>query len=190
MCAVPQNVAHCQQRAMAARRKNNRNVRRRVKKNRMAMGKNTSRPYHCTFHCWCNNYAKANNIWQTFKNASSQNVHTDTLPCWPRNPPPKTNPFDQTETRPKLCFPATNVFDNMQQCNKLTINEVFQHNQPNMHTFVRIPAVVCANTNIYVYCVFFAGTYTHNCFVYCGVGQKVRGRKLAHRPPFSLSVSP
>lgn len=44
------------------------------------MGKNTSRPYHCTFHCWCNNYAKANNIWQTFKNASSQNVHTDTLP--------------------------------------------------------------------------------------------------------------
>lgn len=139
MCVLPQNLAHCHQRAMAARRKNNRNVGWKNSRAMVKKEKNTSRPYHCTFHCWCNNYAKANNIWQTFKNASSQNIHMD-VPHFASAASPleikKKTALRPTQTHPKLCFPATNVFDNMQHCNKLTNNESSQQTCMNMYIFI------------------------------------------------------
>jgi len=106
MCALPWNVAHCQQRAMAASRKNNRNIGWKNQHGDGEIKKNTSRPYHCTFQCWCNNYAKANNIWQTFKNARSQNIYTDS-PHFPIKSKPyqkKLQPFDQLKLIPRTVF--------------------------------------------------------------------------------------
>jgi len=108
MCALPWNVAHCQQRAMAASRKNNRNIGWKNQHGDGEIKKNTSRPYHCTFQCWCNNYAKANNIWQTFKNARSQNIYTDSphFPNQVQNLPKKKKlqPFDQLKLMQRSVF--------------------------------------------------------------------------------------
>jgi len=154
MCALPWNVAHCQQRAMAASRKNNRNIGWKNQHGDGEIKKNTSRPYHCTFQCWCNNYAKANNIWQTFKNARSQNIYTDSphFPDQVQTLPKKNAALRPTQTHAALCFPATNVFDNMQHCNKLTNNE------RNQQTHTKI------NENVYTQCICIYTRGQNRCY--------------------------